>query len=381
MAAERPLKLAVIAGEISGDRLGASLIEALRARRPAVSVSGMAGSAMLAAGCEPLAHIDELSVMGLVEVARSYPRLYALRRRLVAHFLADPPDVIVGIDVPDFNLGLERRLKRAGIRTVQFVCPQAWAWRPGRATALAEAVDLLLALFPFEAEFFTQHGVRTEFVGHPLADVLPLDVDRGAARLALGVPTAGPVIALMPGSRTQELARLLEPFVSAARLLAARQPAARFLLCTARTEHAEWASRVCVGLPIDVVCGLSQQVLSAADVAIVASGTVTLEALLCRTPMVVGYRLAPLSYHIIRHMVRIPRIALPNILTGRDLVPELIQAALSAQALADAALAWLNDADRRRDFFATSQAVHATLRRDAAGRAADAILELVGSEP
>ena len=381
MAAARPLKVAVIAGEISGDRLGAALIEALRARRPAVTVSGMGGAAMIAAGCEPLAHIDELSVMGLIEVARSYPRLTALRRRLVAHYLADPPAVIVGIDVPDFNLGLERRLKRAGIRTVHWVCPQAWAWRPGRASALTDAVDLLLALFPFEAEFFTQRGVRTEFVGHPLADTLPLDVDRGAARMTLGLPTEQPVIALMPGSRTQELARLIEVFVGAARLLAARRPAARFVLCTARAEHAEWARRVCAGLPIDVVYGVSQHVLSAADVAIVASGTVTLEALLCGTPMVVGYRLAPLSYLIIRSMVRIPRIALPNILAGRDLVPELIQGALSAEALADAALAWLDDGERRQDFLVTSRTLHTTLRRGAAGRAADAILALADSTP
>ena len=246
---------------------------------------------------------------------------------------------------------------------------------------LAEAVDLLLALFPFEAEFFAQRGIRTEFVGHPLADALPLTVDRDAARRALGLPSDRPIIAVMPGSRTQELARLLEPFVAAVRLLAVRRPSARFVLCTARAAHAEWAGRVCAGLPIDVVCGLSQQVLSAADVAIVASGTVTLEALLCRTPMVVGYRLAPLSYHIIRRMVRIPRIALPNILTGRDLVPELIQGALSAEALADAALAWLDDAERRRDFYAASQTLHATLRRDAAARAADAILELIDSAP
>ncbi|MEX2481184.1 MAG: lipid-A-disaccharide synthase [Gammaproteobacteria bacterium] len=373
----RPLRIVVIAGEVSGDRLGGALIRALRTRRADLVVSGMAGPDMLEAGCERLAHIDELSVMGISEVLRSFPRLRALRSRLVEHCLQIRPDAVVAIDVPDFNLGLELRLKRAGIRTVHWVCPQAWAWRSGRARKMSNAVDLLLALFPFEVEFFAQCGVRTEFVGHPLADSLPLHPDRLGARRALELAPEGTLIALMPGSRSQEIGRLLEPFVAAARILASGRSALRFVLCTAREDHASRARAACAGLPIDVFTGRSHQVLSAADVAIVASGTVTLEAMLCATPMVVGYRLAPLSYLIIRRLVRIPRIALPNILSGRPLVPELIQADMTPQALATAVLDWLGDPVRRAEYDATCREWHTLLRCDAAGRAADVILKMI----
>ncbi|MEQ8662772.1 MAG: lipid-A-disaccharide synthase, partial [Gammaproteobacteria bacterium] len=309
-----PLTIGVIAGEASGDRLGGALVRALRAARPDVRVVGMAGPYMLAAGCEPLAHIDELSVMGLVEVLRSYPRLRRLRGRLGDALLAQRVNVMVGIDVPDFNFGLERRLRRAGVATAHWVCPQAWAWRPRRAARLPQVVDRLLALFPFEPAFFAHYGVKTEFVGHPLADELPLEPARAASRAALGLPADATVVALMPGSRTQELARLLGPFLAAARLLAQRRPGLRLVLCTAHANHAARARAALAGLDCAVVSARSHEVLAAADVAMLASGTVSLEALLCGTPMVVGYRLAPLTYHIIRRMVSIPRIALPNIL-------------------------------------------------------------------
>jgi lipid-A-disaccharide synthase len=375
-AARPPLNVGIVAGESSGDRLGAALIAALRAARPDVRVVGMAGPRMLAAGCEPLAHIDELSVMGLVEVLRSYPRLLRLRRRLGDGLLAAGVRVVVGIDVPDFNLGLERRLKCAGVATVHWVCPQAWAWRPGRAAALAPVVDRLLALFPFEPDFFAHHGVVTEFVGHPLADELPLEPARAASRAALGVPAGARAVALMPGSRSQELARLLGPFLAAARLLRRNHPEVALLLCTAREDHAARARAALDGLPCTVLSGRSHEVLSAADVALVASGTVSLEALLCGTPMVVGYRLAPLSYHIIRRMVSIPRIALPNILAGREVVPELLQGDMTPTAMAHQLAAWLDDAPRREAFAALSRALHRELRRDAAAGAAAAVLRL-----
>jgi len=370
------LTVGIVAGEASGDRLGAALARALRVRRPDVRVVGMAGPRMLAAGCEPLAHVDELSVMGLVEVLRSYPRLLRLRRRLGDEFLARHAQVVVGIDVPDFNLGLERRLKRAGVATAHWVCPQAWAWRPGRAARLAAAVDRLLALFPFEPAFFAAHGVSTEFVGHPLADELPLEPARASSRAALGLPPDACVVALMPGSRTQELERLLEPFLAAGRTLQSRHAGMRLVLCTAREDHARRARAAASGLDCVVVCGRSHEVLSAADVALLASGTVSLEALLCGTPMVVGYRLAPLSYHIIRRMVSIPRIALPNILARRDVVPELIQDALTPAALVDAAEGWLADPARCSAYAQLSRELHRELRCDAASRAAEVILDL-----
>lgn len=370
------MTIGIVAGESSGDRLGAALIGALRVVRPEVRVVGMAGPRMLAAGCAPLAHIDELSVMGLVEVLRSYPRLLQLRRRLGDALLAAGIDAVVGIDVPDFNLGLERRLKRAGVATVHWVCPQAWAWRPGRAGSLAPVVDRLLALFPFEPAFFAERGVQTEFVGHPLADELPLEPPRAASRAALGIPGEATVLALMPGSRSQELARLLEPFLAAARLLRQRRPRLHLVLCTAREDHAARARAALDGVPCTVVWARSHEVLAAADVALLASGTVSLESLLCGTPMVVGYRLAPLSYHIIRRMVSIPRIALPNILAGREVVPELLQADMTPAALAAAVEGWLDDTPRRERFVQLSRELHHELRRDAAARAAAAVLQL-----
>ncbi|MGR8918498.1 MAG: lipid-A-disaccharide synthase [Gammaproteobacteria bacterium] len=380
MAPAHTLSIGVVAGEASGDRLGAALIEALREAEPDARFFGMAGPAMIDAGCEAAAHIDELSVMGLVEVLKSYPRLRRLRDGLVATFLRRRPDVVVGIDVPDFNLGLERRLRRGGIRTVHYVCPQAWAWREGRARRLAESADRLLALLPFEPEFFRRHGVETEFVGHPLADRIALEPDRRAARAALGIDAGGPLVALMPGSRGQEIDRLLGPFVAAARLIRETQPQARFAVGVAREADLGRVSAGLGELPATVRVGASSAILGAADVALLASGTVTLEALFCATPMVVGYRLAAPSYHIIRSMVSIPHVALPNILAGRELVPELIQNDMTPAALAQAALAWLADAARRERFYQDSRELHRSMRRDAAHAAARAVLELARGE-
>lgn len=379
MSTDGGLRIGLVAGEVSGDRLGAALLAALRERGELAAAFGMAGPAMRAHGCQALARAEDLSVMGLVEVVRAYPRLWSLRNRLGDQLLAARPDVVVGIDVPDFNLGLERRLKAAGVCTVHWVCPQAWAWREGRAVDIRRAVDRLLALFPFEVDFFSQRGIPTEFVGHPLADQLPLEPDRPAARQALGLGVAQPVLALMPGSRSQEQAQLLDPFVAAARIVRECRPDTRLVVGTAHEAHARRARAALAGMGAIVVTGQSHQVLTAADVVLAASGTVTLEALLCATPMVVGYRMAGLSYHIIRSMVKIPRIALPNILAERDLVPELLQNALTPAALAEAALAWFDQPARRADFVRASRALHRELRRDAAGRAAEVVSRLARS--
>lgn len=380
MAQGKPLRVAIVAGEPSGDELGAELIRALRTARPDVVCFGMAGPAMLASGCEPYAHIDELSVMGLVEVLRSYPRLVRLRATLLERLSAAAPDVFVGIDVPDFNLGLARRLKARGVPTVHYVCPQVWAWRRGRAATLHRSVDRLLALLPFEPAFFASHGVDTRFVGHPLADSLPLLPDRAGARKALAVDPAKTLVALLPGSRNQELERLLATFIDSARLLYQRRPQTHFLLCLARPAQLAGATRQLTvqapELPCTVVQGLARQVLTAADVALVASGTATLEALLCGTPMVVGYRLSALSYPIIRAMVKIPHVALPNILAGRALVPELIQGKLTPTAACDALVRWLDDPAARAGFAVESRRLHGLLAGNAAQAAADAILEV-----
>ncbi|MCC6706829.1 MAG: lipid-A-disaccharide synthase [Gammaproteobacteria bacterium] len=369
-----------MAGEASGDALGGALMHAVRARTPDARFIGMAGPAMLAAGCQPLAHIDELSVMGLVEVLRAYPRLRRLRENLGSRLLEARPDVFVGIDVPDFNLGLERRMKCAGIGVVHYVCPQAWAWRPGRARHLGVAVDRLLALLPFEPAFFAKHGVDCRFVGHPLADALPLDPDRAAARAALGVASGAPLLALLPGSRSQEIERLAPVFAAGAAALVAARGKCRVAACAAHAgqlERLRAAVRAAApALEVEYLHGRARELLSAADVALVASGTATLEAMLCRAPMVVGYRLAPLSYHIIRRMISIQRIALPNILADEALVPELIQDALTPQAISAALGQWLDDDARRARYVARARQLHESLRVGAAARAADEVLQM-----
>lgn len=372
--------IAIVAGEASGDSLGGALIHALRERAPDARFIGMAGPAMLEAGCESLAHIDQLSVMGLTEVLRAYPRLRRLRNALTASLLAARPDVFVGIDVPDFNLGLERRMKRAGIASVHYVCPQAWAWRPGRARHLGSAVDRLLALLPFEEAFFAGHGVACRFVGHPLADALPLEPERAAARAALGIAAGPPLVALLPGSRRQEIERLAPVFAAGAAALQAARGELAVVACAAHSGQLPGlqaaVAAAAPGLAVRYFHGRAREVLTAADVALVASGTATLEALLCRAPMVVGYRLAPLSYHIIRRMISIQRIALPNILAGEDLVPELIQDALTPPAIRDALAGWLDDESRRTHYHLRARQLHETLRVGAAARAADAVLSL-----
>lgn len=378
---KRQVRIGIVAGETSGDRLGGSLIRAIQNEISNVRFEGMAGPEMIAAGCDAIARVDQLSVMGLVEVLRHYPDLLRVRNQLVRHFLKHPPDVFVGIDVPDFNLSIERRLKRYGIRTVHYVCPQVWAWRTARAKSISAAADLLLAVFPFEPEFFDRYGGSAMFVGHPLADSLPLEPDIAAARSALGLPADGLLIAIMPGSRTQEIDRLMRPFLEAAALLYHEKPEARFILCVAREAHVAQAQR-CVtewanGVPCTVVFGLAHDVLSAANAAIVASGTASLEALLCKTPMVVAYRLAPLSYLIIKHMVKIPRIAMPNILARHELVPELIQAAVTPRAICSELLEWLNVEKKRAAFLDVSRNLHQDLKRGAAQNAARAVISLL----
>jgi lipid-A-disaccharide synthase len=376
-------RVAIIAGEASGDQLGGDLIEALRRRHPTVEVSGMAGPRMRAAGCHALAGIDELAVMGLVEVLRHYPRLLKLRRRLIDEILAARPDVVVGIDVPDFTLDIELRMRAAGIPVVHYVCPQVWAWRAGRLPRIRRAVDLILTLFPFEVAFLADHGIAAAYVGHPLADRIPLDIDRAAARAVL-MPGegAGPLIALMPGSRRQELARHVDLFLAAAALLAPTLSAPRFALGAVNEAAATYirqrVAAVAPQLPVTVVTGRSSALLAAADVALLASGTITLEAALSGTPAVVAYRLAPLSYWLMRRAVKVPHVALPNLLLGQRLMPEFLQDDATPSALAGALGAWLADVAGVARYRGLCAGLHRELRvgsGDAAAAAIEALLE------
>ncbi|MGH8148658.1 MAG: lipid-A-disaccharide synthase [Steroidobacteraceae bacterium] len=379
------LEVGVVAGESSGDQLGAALIRALRARAPRLRCFGVAGAAMQAAGCETWASAHELAVMGLFEPLKHLPRLIRLRRRLRARLTAERPDVFVGIDAPAFNLGLARQLRRAGLATVQYVSPQVWAWRQDRVRGIARACDLVLCLLPFEAEFYARQGVRALFVGHPLADQIPLDVDRPLARRELGIAAAaGPIVALLPGSRLGEVERLGRDFLGAARWIEARRPSVRFIAPMASTAARQVFERHMRSLGwgnVRLLDGEAQRALIACDAALVASGTATLETLLCKRPMVVAYRFARSTAFAIRglRLVKVPHFSQPNLLAGRRLVPEFLQEEVTPEALGTALLAELDDPARRAELEREFRRVHESLRRCGADRAAEAILELIAA--
>ena len=377
------MHIAIVAGELSGDLLGAGLMAALRAHDPQLHFIGVGGPAMLAQGFQTVVPMERLAVMGLVEVLRHLPDLLALRRQLYQQFSADPPLAFIGIDAPDFNLGLERRLRAHGIPTVHYVSPSVWAWRPWRVRKIARAVDLMLTLFPFEAAFYQKHGVPVRVVGHPLADAIPLRSDPAVARQALGLPALeeAPVIALLPGSRLGEVNRLGPLLLDTAVWLNARRPELRFVLPAATPRLyevlAEMRTERASALPLTLVQGQSREVMAAADVVVLASGTATLEAMLLKRPMVVAYRVAPMTAWLARRLVRISHFALPNLLAGRELVPEFIQEAATVENLGPAILRWLDEPLARERLTAEFDALHRELRRDASRQAADAIVELL----
>jgi lipid-A-disaccharide synthase len=379
-----PLRIAVVAGEASGDALGAAFIEALRARAPSAEFMGLAGPRMQAAGCRTIGSSDELAVMGLFEVLEHLPRLWRLRRSLAEQLLAWQPTVFVGIDAPSFNIGLARHLKMHGVRTVQYVSPQLWAWRPGRVRAMHLACDEVLCLLPFEPPFYLGHDVAAEFVGHPLADQIPLEPQRVEARLALGLDPAARVVALLPGSRRGEVQRLAAPMRAAATLLAARDPQVQFIAPMASNATRSVFERAGAAPPrLTVLDGQARLSLQAADAALIASGTATLEALLCRCPMVVAYRFGALTAALVQalQLVKLPYFSLPNLLAGEALVPEFYQAAVRPESLADAVTAALQPGAQRERQLARFEQIHRTLRIDGAARAAEAVLRRVGAFP
>jgi lipid-A-disaccharide synthase len=317
--------------------------------------------------------------MGLVEVLGRLRELLARRKKLVADLIAAKPDVFIGIDAPDFNLNIELKLRQAGIKTVHYVSPSVWAWRQKRVLKIREGCDLMLTLLPFEARFYEEKGVPVRFVGHPLADTIPLEADRAAARAELGLGE-GPVVALMPGSRGGEVGRLGALFFEAAERMLAQRPNLRFVLPCASPQRRAQIEELLQGrdLPLTLLDGRSHVALAACDAVLIASGTATLEALLYKRPMVVAYRLAPLTYWILKRMVKSPYVSLPNLLAQRLLVPELLQDAATADALAQTLLPLLdNGAEQTAGF----DALHRTLRRDASNQAADAVLSLIGRSP
>ncbi|AEB59348.1 lipid-A-disaccharide synthase [Ectopseudomonas mendocina] len=375
----RPLRVALVAGEASGDILGSGLMQAIKQRYPNAEFIGVGGSRMEAEGLKSYFPMERLAVMGLVEVLGRLFELLGRRRQLARDLIAAKPDVFIGIDAPDFNLGLELKLRRAGIKTVHYVSPSVWAWRQKRVLKIREACDLMLTLFPFEAQFYDEHQVPVRFVGHPLADAIPQQADRAGARAALDLPHDEPVVALMPGSRGGEVARLGELFLDAAIRLRALRPAVRFLLPCATPERREQLEQMLAGrdLPLTLLNGRSHEALAACDAVLIASGTATLEALLYKRPMVVAYRVAPLTYRILKRLVKSPYISLPNLLAERLLVPELIQDAATPEALAQTVAPLIDGGQVQTEGF---DVIHRALRRDASVSAADAVLKLAGRD-
>lgn len=377
----RPLRIGILAGESSGDILGAGLVRALRARHPDLELHGIGGPLLQEQGLESLHPMDRLSVMGLVEPLKRLPELLRIRRDAKALMLRERVDVFIGIDSPDFNLGLEEDLKRAGIRTVHYVSPSVWAWRQKRIHKIARATDLVLALFPFEAAFYDQHEVPVCCVGHPLADELPLDPDRAAARAALGFSADAPLLALLPGSRGGEVARLAPSFIAAAQQLQKEIPGLQVALPAANVEReAQLRALLPSDTTIRLLQGQSRLLMQAADFALLASGTATLEALLCKLPMLVCYRMAPLSYALISRLLKVPYFSLPNLLAQELLVEELVQEQVVPEQLVPRLKALLEDRERHARVQARYREIHQSLRRNASERAAEAVLKLVQGE-
>jgi lipid-A-disaccharide synthase len=376
------LRIAIIAGEASGDLLGAGLIRAVAARYPRARFEGIAGPRMTAAGCEILYPMERLSVIGLLETLRRYRELRGVRKRLIKRFIDDPPDLFVGVDAPDFNLSLELALHRAGIPTLHYASPQVWAWRRYRLPKIRRAVDMMLTLFPFEEAFFREHGVRARFVGHPLADRIPDDPGSGAARAELGLAADAEVVAILPGSRLSEVSLLADTMVRAASWLVQRRPAVRFVVPLVNDlvrERFEAAMAACADCPeMQLLAGDARGAMTAADAVLLASGTATLEALLLKRPMVITYRLSPLSWWVASMVVKVPFAGLPNLLAGGPVVPEFLQDAATPENLGGALLDFLEDPGRAERLKEEFRRIHAKLRNQADERAADAALEVMG---
>lgn len=390
------MRFALIAGEASGDLLGAELVESLRRRFPQASFCGVVGPNMRQAGCEALADIERLSVMGLAEVLPKLPDILRLRRELLRHLSSEPVDVVIGIDAPDFNLPLERRLRRAGLTTAHVVSPSVWAWRQGRVKSISESVDLMLCLFPFEPAFYQKNslraGFRAVFIGHPLAETLAAPVSREQARRDLGLSADASVLAVLPGSRSGELKYLAEPFAAAAARLTASMPALQFPELQFVVPLAKPSLRPVFEAAIaaqapsvrwHLVDGHSRAAMRAADAVLLASGTATLECLLLDRPMVVAYRASRMTAALLRlfGLIKIERYSLPNLLCERAVVPELIQEQATADNIASAVRLLLTDSKARDEQILAFAPVREVLRRDAADRAASAIAELLGQVP
>ncbi len=374
------IHIGIVVGEASGDILGAALMQELRKHFPTAEFSGIGGPRMLAQGFHSYFPQDRLAVMGLIEPLKRLPELLRIRKFLREHFIANPPAVFIGVDSPDFTLSLEESLKEQGIKTVHYVSPSVWAWRQKRIIKIARAVDLMLTLLPFEAKFYQDHNVPVEFVGHHLADEIPLSVDKTVARQSLGLPEEGRIVALLPGSRASEVDRMGELFMRTAVYCLEQDPNLHFIIPAAspdryRQLHIELTDYV--DFPIELLNGHSHEAMAAADVVLLASGTVTLEALLLKKPMVVAYKMASLTFKILSWLVKTPWVSLPNLLAQKMLVPELLQDKATPEALSAAVMNYFDNPDEAQALSQTFAEMHIELKRDASARAADAVARLI----
>ncbi len=374
--------IALVAGEASGDLLGAHLLGALAERRAGISFSGIGGPRMIGQGFDSFYPMEKLSVRGYVEVLRHYREIMGIRRALLSRLLEERPQLFIGIDAPDFNLDLEHRLKSAGIPTIHYVSPSIWAWRRWRLRRIARSVSHTLVLFPFETEIYREAGVPVTFVGHPVADTIPMNVDKAAARGQLRLPPGKLVVALLPGSRQSELRFMADTFVQAAKRLHAEVGDIHFVCPTASRPTRDLMQTAihrngAEDLPLTLMFGHSHEALAAADLALVASGTATLETALFKTPMVIVYKMSPLTWKIMRRMLYLPYVGLPNVLAGEFLVDELLQDAATPEAISDALLALMRDTPRQRRQIERFAEIHHTLRQDNATKAAEAVLEVL----
>lgn len=374
--------IGIVAGEASGDLLGSHLIRALKKQRPDLKFVGIAGPKMMAEGAETLFPLERLSVRGYVEVLRHLPGLLKMRKQVAQYFLENRPDVFIGIDAPDFNFTLERTLKQQGIPTVHYVSPSIWAWRRGKIKKIQQAVSHMLALFPFEPDIYQQAGVPVTYVGHPLADMLPLEPDADGAREELKLPKSALVIAMLPGSRQSEVQQLADLYVKTAKLIFSSRPDVRFLIPLITRETRAIFERALYAnggedLPVKIMFGHAHRAMEAANAVIVASGTATLEAALIKRPMVITYRMPGLSWQILKRMKYLPYVGLPNVLAGRFVVPELLQHDAVPEKLAAALLQMLDDKSRIADIQAEFYRIHEVLRQNTEEKAAQAVLSFV----
>jgi len=380
-----PLKAALVAGETSGDLLAGLLLDGMKARWPELSSFGIGGPQMARRGFEAWWPHDKLSVHGFGwDVLLRYREIVGIRNQLKTRLLANPPDVFIGVDAPDFNLDLEATLKGRGIKTVHFVCPSVWAWRPERLEKIKRSVDHVLCIFPFEPALLAQHGIAATYVGHPLAQVIPMQADRAQARAQLGLRQDMPVVAILPGSRTSEVKHLASRFFQAAALIKQEQPATQFIVpAVPMLKQPIMAAAQASGLgeSVTVLEGQSHAALAACDVTLIASGTATLEAALFKRPMVIAYRMGALSWRLMSAKRLQPWVGLPNILCGEFVVPELLQDAATPQALATEVLRWLDAASTQPETIAALEqrftALHTELLRDTPQLAAHAIAQVL----